>query len=218
MVPKKRPPAISAFWTMLCAPRETIRGIVRDKSGYQVSLLTVLLGVSLTLGQLALQRAGDGLPLVYILLIALLAGPFIGMLLVYIVSILLRWTGGWLGGKASRAQVRAAYVWGSLPGLWVLPLWIPKLMVFGKELFTSAIPITQANPVLLQTLLVFTAIEIIAGIWSVVLIVIAISEVHRLPVWKGGLSLLMCLIIIVMPYAIQRVLAAAVHFRPLSGS
>ena len=217
MVTKNSPPGITAFWTMLYRPRETIRSIVKNKSEYQVGLLTVLLGISSTLELLSWRNAGDGLPLVYVLLIALLAGPFIGMLLVYIVSILLRWTGGLLGGKASRAQVRAAFVWGFLPGIWALPLWIPKLILFGKELFTSAIPITQANPVLLQTLLVFTAFELIAAIWSVVLTAINISEVQRLPIRKSWLSVVMCTLIIAIPYVIVQVLATTLNSRPVTG-
>lgn len=213
MTTKKHPPDISAVLTMLYSPRKTIRSIIETNPRFHVNLLAALFGISWTIGQLSAQNAGDNLSLPIILLGALVGGPIIGITIVYIIGEVLHWTGGWLGGKGTSAEVRAGYVWGWLPNLWVLPLWIPEVMIFGKELFTGGKPSMEANVVLALAFLVFTGIDLIASIWTLVLIVANISEIHRLPVWKGLIVLVLGFLIIAIPYLAVRILIAGFNVR-----
>jgi Yip1-like protein len=50
------------------------------------------------------------------MLIAAIAGPIAGIIALYIGSALIRWTGHWIGGKASARTIRAAMAWSTVPG------------------------------------------------------------------------------------------------------
>jgi hypothetical protein len=166
-------------------PRETIRWIVETDPTRQVILLAALSGIAQSLARASERSLGDIISVPIIFIIALIAGSIGGILSLYIGGALLRWTGSWFGGQAASEEVRAAIAWSSVPIIWSLLLLIPELALFGEELFTSATPRIDANPLLQFLLLGFVAVEIVISIWAFVLFLKCLGEVHRFSAWKA---------------------------------
>lgn len=166
-------------------PRETIRWIVATDPTRQVILLAALGGISQSLDRAAGRSAGDVLSVPVIFLIALIGGSIGGILSLYIGGAILRWTGSWFGGQATTEEVRAAIAWSSVPTIWALLLWIPELILFREEMFLTVTPRIDASPLLLFLLLGFAVVEITIGIWTFIIFLKCVGEVHRFSAWKA---------------------------------
>jgi hypothetical protein len=189
----------SPFISIWTKPRETIRQIVETDPKKYVIVLAMLAGISQTLDRLSTRNYGDSLPVVAILAIGLVLGPIAGIISLYFGGALYRWSGSLLGGQASPEEVRAAIAWSSVPTIFALPLWIPQLLIFGQELFTRETPKIDANPILLVVLLSFAFIEIVMGIWGVIVLLKCLGEVNKFSAWKALGSLIIGSLIILIP-------------------
>lgn len=194
-----------SMWTK---PRETIRQIVQSGGDYGVLLLAALGGVAQVLDRATSQNLADEMSVGAILLVALIAGPVAGVLGLYVFGWLLEQTGGWIGGAASGSDLRAALAWGSLPNVAGLLLWIPALALAGGEMFRSATPQLEAQPLLALLLLPIGLLWIALAIWSFVLILLAISEVQRFSAWRALGNLLLAGLLFAVPFVFLGVLAA----------
>lgn len=182
-----------SIWTR---PRATIQQIVDTHPTRLVLLLAAVAGFSQFLDRAVMRNLGDRMEWPMILAIAAVAGPVLGIVGLYIGGALLRWTGGWLGGRASMEQVRAAIAWSSVPLIWALPLWIPELALFGQDLFTKATPRLDANPLLAVVLIGFGLVELIIGIWAIVVFLKCLGQVQGFSAWRAlGNALLAFLIV-----------------------
>lgn len=194
---QSHPQSLSPLFSIWVKPRETIRNIVETNPTKYVILLTMLAGVGQALDRASSENMGD--PLVAILAICVILGPVGGIISLYIGGVLYRWSGSWLGGQASSEEVRAAIAWSSVPTVFVMPLWIPELLIFGKELFTSSTPRMDANPLLIAVLLGFVIIEIGAEIWAFVLLLKSLGEVHQFSAWKALGAIILGTLVILAP-------------------
>jgi hypothetical protein len=189
---------LSPWLSIWVAPRQTIRKIIEVDPAKNVMLLAMLAGIGNALDKASSRNAGNALPLIGILAICIILGPIGGILSLYIGGALFRWTGSWLGGEASSEEVRAAIAWSYVPTILILPLWIPKLLIFGEELFISSTPRIAANPVLSILLPGFSVIELVVGIWAFVVFLKCLGEAHGFSAWKAlGASILGTLVILV---------------------
>ena len=96
-------------------------------------------------------------------------------------------------GKATAAEVRAAYAWSSVIQIWALLLFIPQQVFFGGgfTLGTAA----DADQILAMAL---GLAQITLGIWSTVVFLKCLGEVHGFSAWKAlGASILAGLVAIV---------------------
>ncbi|MCA9938385.1 MAG: YIP1 family protein [Anaerolineales bacterium] len=182
-----------SIWTK---PRETIRWIVDTDPTRHVILLAALTGIAQSLNRAANRNMGDSLTVLALLGIAVFIGPIGGVISIHIMGALLRWSGSLLGGQATSEEVRAAIAWSSVPIIWALLLWIPEYALFRKELFTSATPRIDANPLLALLLLGFALIETIIAIWALVVLMQCVGEVHGFSAWKAsGATLILALLV-----------------------
>jgi hypothetical protein len=204
----------SPWLTIWYSPRKTIRSIVESNPNQQLIILAALIGISFLLEQLSTRNIGDTQPLFIIFIIAAIAGPLLGIIFVYILGALLHWTGSWFGGQASATETRAAYAWSWVPNLWILVLWIPKLALFGMELFTSTTPRIESNPVLALILLAFSLIELVVGIWVIIIFILCLSEVHRFSIWKAIATFVLSLVIIGIPLFLLLALMSGLYIGP----
>lgn len=198
-----------SIWTR---PRATIQQIIDTDPTRMVILLAALSGISQTLDRASFRSVGDTLELPTILLIALIAGPIGGILSLYIGGALIRWTGSWIGGTGTSENLRAAIAWSSVPVIWILPLWIPVLGIYGEEMFTTETPRLDASLKLLFLLVGIALFEVAIGVWSFVILLKCIGQVHEFSAWRALGNVVLAFLLIVVPLLITVlaiVLAAA---------
>jgi hypothetical protein len=200
--------SVSPWRSIWLRPRETIRRIVDSDPSKRVLLLAVLEGIGQSLDRASLRNVGDRLSLPGVLLLCTIVGTIFGPALLYLGGALVRWTGSWLGGQASAAHVRAAIAWGLVPDVWALLLWIPELLLFREELFTSRTPRIDDEPLLALALLGSAAVQIVAVLWSAVTVLKCVGEVHRFSAWKALLAAILALFALVVP-----IVALALFYR-----
>jgi hypothetical protein len=182
---------LNPWLTIWIWPRKTMRQIVDADADYLVTLLAMLAGFDQALGEATSENMGDTRSLPVIFLLCAILGPIGGLISLYIMGGLLRWTGSWLGGEASSQEVRAAIAWSSVPSIWAMLLWIPYLAIFREEMFTSAMPRIESSLLLLLLLLGFGLVEIVIGLWAFVILLKCLGEVHRFSAWRAlGASVL----------------------------
>jgi hypothetical protein len=174
------------FKTIWLRPRATVRRIVAENPDLHVMLLVCLAGIGGSLDRASTRNAGDTLPLAAILVLACLIGPLAGMFGVWLFSHLIRLTGAWLGGVSPREHIKTAIAWALVPSVCGLLLWIPQIAVFGSEMFTTKTPTMVAQPVLLILLLAISLVELVLGVWGIVLLCNTIAEVQGFrSAWRG---------------------------------
>lgn len=193
---------INPWFTMWYKPRETIRKIIKYDPKYLVIILAMVSGFSETLDRASLKSVGDYFSLTQIFAVALIVGPIVGLASLYISSWLLRWTGKWIGGKASSEHIRTAIAWSTVPLVWALLLWIPESVLFGKELFTSATPTMDASLSLTILFLLFSIIEIVIGTWTIIVYLKSLGEVQGFSAWKALLNSFLSALVILIPILI----------------
>lgn len=192
---------LNPWFSMWIKPRATIQQIVDTNPEYLVLLLAMLGGVSQGLDRATGQSLGDQMPLMAVLGVAIVGGAVGGIIQLYIGGALLRWTGGWIGGQATSQYLRTAVAWSNVPLVWGLIIWVLAIAVFRQELFSDAMPRTEADPRLLYVLLAFGVINITLGIWSVVLLVKGVAQVQGFSAWKGLGNVVLASLVIIIPIA-----------------
>ncbi|MEJ7639792.1 MAG: Yip1 family protein [Singulisphaera sp.] len=184
-----------SIWTR---PRATIRYLVKNDPDRNVLLLAVLGGIVNSVGRASQRSMGDTIPLGGVLIACLIGGTLGGPITLYIGAALLGWTGRKLGGRADARKVRTAMAWSSVPLVVSGLIYVPMILLFGKELFTSETPKLDANPVMAMMVMAFVAVQVLLAIWSFVLFLKCLGEVHRFSAWRAlGASVLAFLVILV---------------------
>jgi hypothetical protein len=188
----------NAFLTIWTRPRATIRGIVDTNPTFRVLPLTYAGGILQALQTESVLNLGDRLSIPVILLIAIVSGPLVGLISLYVGAWFVAVTSRPLGGRADLREVRAALAWSSVPLLATSPLWIIRIAFLGRQLFTLAKPSLLSDPALIIMVLATGIFEIVLSIWWLVLTAKAIGEVQRFSAWMAFGSLLVILVSILV--------------------
>ncbi len=143
-----------------------------------------MLGVNSVLDIYTLVRNDAAASLVPLLFSALVFGLFLGPAGLLVEGFFLGSFGRWVGGVADDADVRTALMWAAVPKLVGMLFWIPQMVLFGGDLFSKAPPQLEANPALVFVLYGFPLLGFVLAGWQVVLILLTLSEVHRISVWR----------------------------------
>lgn len=107
--------------------------------------------------------------------------------------------------------VRAAIAWSSVPLIWSLLLWPPELSLLGREMFTTATPTLDANPILFVPLGFLILLEVVVGVWAFVVFLKALGEAHGFSAWRslGATAIAVLLVLVLAVVVLIAVLAAA---------
>jgi len=177
------------------SPRKTIRQIVYTDPKRYFNYLAFLFGVAGSLGKLSDRNAGDLMSLLWIFAIVLTLGGLGGFISIYFYGAITEWVGSLFGGVARSKDVRAAILWSNLPVMISYILWIPLILFYGEEMFTSITPQIDQSPFLL---LFSGLIQLVLGIWSIILYVICLSEVHKFSIWRSIATILLPVLAIII--------------------
>lgn len=166
-------------------PRATIRQIVETDPEHHVIALAAAAGVVQTLLSAVDQNYGDRLGLIPILLFALVLAPIVGVIALYLVAVLMRWTGRWLGGVGTLRDLRAAMAWGSTPMVMGGIGMLVALLVAGHDLFSTAQPWLTRHPTLMLISGVGLMVQGFAAMWGFFTGLKCVAEVQGFSAWKA---------------------------------
>lgn len=173
-------------------PRETYRRIVgSDPEGTLIPLAIIhgLLG-SLIWLVLLWKEFPEGRerssPVFFVTNIIL--GIIISLAILYLGSLLLKWTGRWLGGKGKYIPVKTALGWTYYP-----------LIVSGIFALIAALLYGHG-----WAFIPFEVLKNIAFVWAIVILILMLSEAHAFSVWKALLAFIIAFVIgLLVFYAIN---------------
>ncbi|WP_129599823.1 Yip1 family protein [Anaerophilus nitritogenes] len=188
-----------SIWTK---PRKTIRYIINNNPRQYVIVLSILNGIFGSLNNASSRNSGDDMSIFAIFAFSIIAGGLGGLISLYVSGALINWTGKWIGGIGSKENIRAAIAWGCAPFVLSSILWIPELILFGNEMFTSLTPNLDSSPTLSILLIIFGVIEIIIAIWSFVVGLKCVGEVQGFSAWRALGNCLLAGLFIIIPIAI----------------
>ena len=157
---RPEPPILDAWTSIWTRPRETIRQIVETDPKRHVILLTVLPAFASVILGVTIHDLDEDPSSRVLLMIQVVVAPLIALLLWYLEAAMLTWTGHWLGGRASAVQVRAALAWSN----------VPVISTMGLYLLTGGFA-------LLPTWIV--------GLWSFIIYLQCLGEVHHFSAWRA---------------------------------
>jgi len=127
-------------------PRETIFRILETNPQLHVTLLICLSGVESVLNSAANREVGEKMSLEIILALVCIVGPLSGLIMVWLYSHLLSISGKWLDGRADPEELKTAIAWAQVPIVAVLALWMPLILIMGRDVFTLDVPHYEENP------------------------------------------------------------------------
>ena len=197
----------SPFLTIWFRPRATLRHILDTNPSLHVMPLAVVMGITSALDRATDGRLGGNGDIFVILAITLLASPIGGVISVQLMGALLKWSGGLLGGKAEREEVRAAIAWSSVIRSTAVLLLIPQLFVAGIEVFQAETPRLDArmaaDPQFARwgSMVMLAAIvcSVLLAIWYAVVFLKCLGEAHQFSAWKALLATIIGFGVIIVP-------------------
>lgn len=194
----KQPMPRYPWLTIWYKPRGTIRAIVDNNPSYGFFLLASILGVLTALGQAIREGYGDSIHWTAITIGALVLGPLIGILALYIGAAILWVVGDWLGGYAEIEEVRSVLAWSSIPNILHSAIVIIfAVITTGPELFRSEparllYMLERSAPLALLYLSaagLLLVVMLILNTWQIFILIKGLSEVHHYSVWRAIVTL-----------------------------
>lgn len=187
------------MWTM---PRKVFKYINEHRYDKYVVVLLFLAGISRSFDNAILRSRGDELPLYAIIGLCIVFGGLLGWLSYYLYAALISWTGSWFNGKGDTKSILRIIAYAMTPSIIALVLLIPQIIVYDIEIFKSDGDTTSggtaSNIIYNGSML----LEFIYGIFTLIFVVIGVSEVQKLSIGKTILNLILPIIIIVVPLLI----------------
>jgi Yip1 domain len=182
--------SITPFITIWTQPRATIRRIVdTDPTRNVILLAAVGPGINALAGQWSKALSNNtNLSVLWPLWVAgvVVIQAALGVVVLYATSAVFRWSGGLLGGVASRVEVRAALAWSQVPAIVAeIILLIVVLMGVPMPVPTPG-ELPHIDPGFYKILLV----EAVFGLWGLVISLKCIGEVHRFSAWRALVAIL----------------------------
>ncbi len=173
------PGAMNSLQEVWIRPRKVFRALASQPIGILDYLLSGVQGVVVVLALGRASNLGSKAGVAEIFLRAATEGMLIGIAIVWVQAWIYTWMGRRAGGVATRAQVIHVLAYGSVPMLGSLAIWCLAALLLGNHAFIET-PSGDADAfVSLLNAAQVTGFALL-GIWSVILQVMGLSEVHQL--------------------------------------
>jgi hypothetical protein len=191
--------SITPFFTIWTEPRATIRRIVdTEPTHYVIALAAIGPAIGALAGQWSRALSNNAnLSVLWPFWVAASVAiqAVIGVVVLFIFGAVFKWSGGLLGGVASRVEVRAALAWSQVPAIaGEIVLLLAVLMgVPMPQPTPGAFP--HIDPAFYKVLLV----EGVLGFWGFIVSLKCMGEVHRFSAWRAlGAILIPPLIVLIV--------------------
>ncbi len=193
--------AIGNPWvTIWSSPRATIRRIVSVNPRYQVVGIAALSGALSALearwSQPPPPGSGGVVAWPVLVVFSVVIWAILSIVWLYLVGAFFKWAGAVLGGSATYAGVRAALAWAQVPVIVALAIGILSIL-----LGTGAPMVPFGGPQR-DTSASVSLLHGAFGIWSFILTLKCVGEVHRFSAWRALASLVLIVVGIVAALAV----------------
>ena len=186
---------IKPWLSIWIKPRQTVRAIIEFNVRYRFFILSVLYGLPTILQTAQNLSLGGAFSLPAILIGSIVLSPLLGAIGLLLSTLFLTWTGRWIGGKASFLEMRCAVSWVNSTNLVTVLIWSSLIVRFKEILFFEGFT-KMAMPVIDSTwLAICFFLQMIVAVWSFILLLYAISEVHRFSIWKSFLNIVIAFLL-----------------------
>ncbi len=166
---------VDSWFTIWYQPRATIRRIVDADPHKFVLGLAFAAGAVASLYSLLNPAANSHWPHLGPIGIALgvIFSGVVSVISLYGLAALYRWSGGIIGGTATRVEMRSALAWAQVPGLY---LQMVNIITAALGFDSAAVP-AAVSP--------YSIVESLIGLWVFVILLKCIGEVHHFSAWRG---------------------------------
>jgi hypothetical protein len=202
------PDSMTPFLSIWTQPRATIRRIVdTDPTRNVIALAAIGPALSSLVSQWSAAMNGTAnqsvlWPVFVALNVAIQAG--LGILFLYISSVVFKWSGSLLGGTASRVEMRTALAWSQIPTITIAIILL--LALFAGVPIPKMLPgqLPRIDPAFYKVLVVVGVV----GIWGFFINLKCFGEVHRFSAWRAFVAILIPLLIILIVVGVLALLFA----------
>jgi hypothetical protein len=184
------------IWT---SPRSVFRYLHTYQYDKYVSLLLILAGIAKGFDQAATKNMGDSSSLPVIIGICVVVGGLFGWITYYFYAGLLSWTGKWIKGTATTKEILRVIAYGMLPSIISLVFVVIQIIVYGEEIFKKEGNIIRGSTIEDAVFYISLLWQFTLVIWTMILIVVGISEVQKFSIGKAILNLLFPGFVIMIP-------------------
>ncbi len=187
------------FTKIWLSPREVFQFIDDKKYEKYLSYLLILGGISNAFDNAASESFGDSMSLLTVIGVCIFVGGVLGWISFYIYAALISWTGKWINGQGDTASLLRMTAHSMVPAIVALVLLIPQIAIGGNAVFQSAIDISETSTI--ESVIFYSVLflELVLGIWTLVLFVIGISVVQRFSIGKSILNMILPILVILIP-------------------
>jgi hypothetical protein len=186
---------IKPWLSIWIKPRQTVRAIIEFNVRYRFFILSVLCGLPTVLQTSQNLSLGGVFSSPAILISCVVLSPLLGAIGLLLSTLFLTWTGRWIGGRASFLEMRCAVSWTNATNLVTVLIWAFLISRFKEMIFFEGfvkMPMTAGDSMWLT---VCFFLQLIVAVWSFILLLYAISEVHRFSIWKALLNIVIAFIL-----------------------
>ena len=199
------------FRKIWMSPRSVFKFINDNKYNELTTVLLIFAGITSSLNNASGRNLGDYVPLWAVLIACVVGGAIFGWISFYIYAALLSWTGKWLKGTGNTTSLLRMMSVAFIPSLVIIFIFILRIALYGNEVFQSNIDLFGKGALTIG-IYAFTAfVEVALGIWTLAILVIGISEVQKLSVWKSILNMILPVIVLIALYSIFSALAFVIR-------
>lgn len=206
--PYKEPSGIMPWLEVWIRPRRVVRAFLESSNPTRnMILIAWVVGMLSVLDSASENSMLDRVSIPMLLPITIIMGLIAGLIGLYLGAALFKWVGSWLGGTGTHEELRVAISRGyNTLTIGVGLLWIPLLLLTGKDMFTEATPRLDSSVFLSLLVLVISAIKFVLIVWSFVVSLHAIGEAHQFSAWKSLLAtviIIITILVIVVIFAVM---------------
>ncbi|AUS10060.1 hypothetical protein C1X05_15325 [Laceyella sacchari] len=186
------------YWVPLIKqPKSTIRRAMDETSTNCLFVLISLFGITLCLEQAMNRDAGNTTSTPAIIILSIVIGPIMGVIAWFLGSLCTYGMARLFGGVASFRETREASAWATVAYTTKLALFIPMLLIFREENFTSITPDIDSSMFLALLFFLCLTASFVMSIYYFVVYPKIIGEIHEIGSWKGFASIVLIPVVLI---------------------
>ncbi len=201
---------IKPWLSIWVKPKQTVRALINYNVKYRFFVLSLLYGLPTVLQMAQNLSLGSVFSLPAILLVSLIVSPLLGCIGLLLCTAFLTWTGRWLGGKGAFLEMRCGVSWTNATNLVTVLVWAALIAQFKEVIFYEGfarMPMTVNEA---SWLSIYFFVQLVVAVWAFVLLLYAVSEVHRFSIGKARLNVVIAFAVgvaisWVLIFAIERI-------------